>query len=210
MKKLFTLALMMVMGCAMTFAQSLEFVDKNGNVIPNGTVFTSTEEAEDMGWCFEVPAGVFIKNNGGATTAKLSLTVKQLTEDTMLSCCAGGQCTPLFDGATTDKEIAIAANATESIETHWSYEEGYVGGAEIELVLKNGDQVQSTITLKFTNEDTGIDSVIADNAICNIYDITGMLVKANVNKNAVYGMNKGIYLVRELAGEKNVNKVVVK
>ena len=211
MKKLFTLTFMMIMGCVMTFAQSVEFVDKDGKTVASGSVFNANGETEDMGWAFEMGSGLYVKNNAGSNAnVELILDVKSCTEDTSLSCCAGGQCTPLFDGENT-KTFSVAGNATEDPQIHWTYEDAEVeAGAEIVLTLKQDGKVASTVTLKFSNIDTGIDSVIAGDSKCNVYDITGKLVKANVSKNAVYGMNKGLYIVRELAGAKNVNKVIVK
>lgn len=215
MKKLFTLTFMMIMGCMMTFAQNVEFVDKDGKTIANGSTYIATH-IEDVEWCLEAHSGVYIKNNGAsAADVQLSVSVKSMTDGTMASCCAGGDCTPLSVGnEPTVKNVNVPANGTSSIETHWSYyHEDPVGyGCEMELILIAGGKEVSKITCKFTNDPSilAIDSIIAGDAMCNVYDITGKLVKSNVSKNAVYGMNKGLYIVRELGGAKNVNKVIVK
>ena len=121
MKKLFTLTFMMIMGCMMTFAQNVEFVDKDGKTIPSGSTYIATH-IEDMDWCLEAHSGIYIKNNGGsATEVQLRVVVKSITEGTMASCCAGGDCTPLMDGSDITKKIKVAGNGTESIETPWSY-----------------------------------------------------------------------------------------
>ncbi len=212
MKKLFTLTFMMIMGCVMTFAQSVEFVDKDGKTITNGSTFIANGHIEDMGWAIEMSSGVYVKNNSGSKAdVELILDVKSCTEGTNLSCCAGGQCSPLWEGENI-KTFSIEGNVTDDPQIHWTYEDPELeASAEVVLTLKQDGKVASTVTLKFSNKiDSGIDSLIADKALCNIYDITGKLVKANVSKNAVNAMTKGLYIVRELTGAKNVNKVIVK
>lgn len=214
MKKLFTLTFMMIMGCMMTFAQNVEFVDKDGKTIPNGSTYIPTH-IEDVEWCLELHSGVYIKNNGGsAANVELRVVVKNMSEEAMASCCAGGACTPLSEGSDITKKVNVPSNGTSSIETHFSYyHEDPVGvGADMEIYLIAGGKEVSKVTLKFSNDPAvlAIDSIIAGDAMCNVYDITGKLVKANVNKNSVNSMNKGLYIVRELGGNKNVNKVIVK
>ena len=214
MKKLFTLTFMMIMGCMMTFAQNVEFADEDGKTIANGSTYWATH-VEDMDWCLELHSGVFIKNNGGsAANVELRVVLKSMTEGTMASCCAGGDCTPLMDGSDITKKVNVPANGLSSIETHWSYypEDPIGETCEIELHLMAGGKDVSVITVMFSNDPNaaGIESVIAGNALCNVYDITGKLVKSNVNRNAVNAMHKGLYIVRELSGAKNVNKVIDK
>ena len=214
MKKLFTLTFMMIMGCMISFAQNVEFADKDGKTIANGSTYWASH-VEDMDWCLELHSGVYIKNNGGsAANVELRVILKNMTEGTMASCCAGGDCTPLMDGADIKKSVNVPANGLQSIETHWSYypEDPTNESCEIELHLIAGGKDVSVITVMFSNdpEKLSIDSIIAGDSKCNIYDITGKLVKANVNKSSVNAMSKGLYIVRELTGAKNVNKVIVK
>lgn len=209
MKKLFTLTFMFVLSCAMSFAQSkFEFVDGSGNVIPNGTVYNASGAFDDWGGMYEIGSGIYIKGNG---SVNFSVKITKVLEGMDILSCAGGTCSPVNPGDVVSKDLSINSSKNEDIETHCSYSDGVSGTCEVELTLTEGGNVCSKITLVFTTHDlAGIDSVIAGDTICNIYDITGKLVKANVSKNAVNAMTKGLYIVRELTGAKNVNKVIVK
>ncbi|MCI6102800.1 MAG: hypothetical protein MR709_07075, partial [Bacteroidales bacterium] len=67
MKKIFTLAMLLVLGLGTSFAQdeeidnTLQFVDSKGTVVPDGSEITRTE-VEDMGFALQISTGLSVKN----------------------------------------------------------------------------------------------------------------------------------------------------
>lgn len=68
MKKLFTLCAAMLMGSAMAFGQvdqTFQFVDKDGNVVADGTTWTVSEKVEDLFYGLMIPSELSVKNTSG-------------------------------------------------------------------------------------------------------------------------------------------------
>ena len=230
-KHLLTVAMGLLMGTS-AFAQ-VEFVDADGNVIPNGSTVTRNEieKLVPVLEMYQINSGISVKN-----TSSSSVSVKSQLEVTdlpfgQLALCFPGTCwvnvgdftgsypthkpvqsTLAADGPWTSKEGTLGAGKLESLQSEWklnslgltTYDPDKNKGAfTATYSLLVNDAVVSTIKVLYTTDK----------------DATGIAgVKADANKTVVATYNaagqqvapgtKGLNIVKYSDG--TTKKVVVK
>lgn len=133
MKKFLTLCLSLLACGAFTTAQAeinntFQFVDKNGQVVADGTIINATETVVDDYGSLMIPSGLFVKNNSNTDA---SLIVKyDITRlpNGQFSICYPEQCT--FSSATGKKTTTPGTKpggSTASLASEWLPEEGTYG-----------------------------------------------------------------------------------
>lgn len=127
MKKLFTLCAAMLMGSAMAFGQvdqTFQFVDKDGNVVADGTTWTVSEKVEDLFYGLMIPSELSVKNTSGEDVlCSIDYQVTQLSGGTF-QICFPGTCSSA--GEVMDKPLnkdmsaeSVAPGAVVDLESEW-------------------------------------------------------------------------------------------
>lgn len=220
MKKIFTLAMVLVFGLGTGYAQdeeeidtSLQFVDAEGTVVPDGSEITRTEvETDDYG-ITQISTGLFVKNTTeDEVGTKCAFQVDELPEGS-IECCYPMTCQSAGKtGSFTTQGGRIAAGENHNFMTEWKGFENY-GSAKAtfqlqicELVGKwgTGDVIGygPTVTVNFTYTDpTGI------NGTTNV-KINRVVERYNAAGARIYAPVKGVNILKMEDG--SVKKVLVK
>lgn len=183
MKKLFTLCAAMLMGSAMAFGQvdqTFQFVDKDGNVVADGTTWTVSEKVEDLFYGLMIPSELSVKNTTGeAANVEVNFQVTQISGGAF-QICFPLNCRTKTDVTEVDSTgtAELAAGEVRDIATEWvvkpfDSDVEVTGTCTATLQLKVMEQIEGTfryevkaygpkITLVFSNNGTtGIGSVEA-------------------------------------------------
>lgn len=208
MKKIFTLCLGLFAALAIQ-AQSdfpLQFADKDGNVIADGSTLNLTEaEVDDFGGIM-MPSGLYVKNT---TSAEVqcggSFNVSTMSNGAFQSCFPSNCMQASKVGSYTTQNGALGAGELKTMQTEWMpTAEGSCTVTYQLMTYKqnaitkkwNADKYGPTVTLNFVYGTSGIaDAARLDNSekgIC--YDLMGRRVSQPA---------KGLYIV-------NGRKVIVK
>ena len=152
MKKIFTLVFMALM-TSFAFAQNakevLQFVDKDGNVVPDGSVVNITEvtavpfpDAENPAWIdYMFPTGLYVKNSYDEDlTVRVDYNIKTLSYGSFqicfpMSCVSVGEV-----GSYKTNSGTMKANEKKDLQAEWICEENVYGtcSVELQLVLTKG------------------------------------------------------------------------
>lgn len=184
MKKLFTLCAAMLMGSAMAFGQvdqTFQFVDKDGNVVADGTTWTVSEKVEDLFYGLMIPSELSVKNTSGeAANVAVDYQVTQISGGSFMICFPLTCKLPVTDASellSTDTG-ELAAGEVKDMATEWvvkplGSDVEATGTCTATLQLKVMEQIEGSfryevkaygpkITLVFSNNGTtGIGSVEA-------------------------------------------------
>lgn len=208
MKKIFTLCLGLFAALAIQ-AQSdfpLQFADKDGNVIADGSTLNLTEaEVDDFGGIM-MPSGLYVKNTTGAEVqCGGSFNVSTMSNGAFQSCFPSTCKQVSKVGSYTTQNGALGAGELKTMQTEWMpTAEGSCTVTYQLMTYKqnaitkkwNADKYGPTVTLNFVYGTSGIaDAARLDNSekgIC--YDLMGRRVSQPA---------KGLYIV-------NGRKVIVK
>ncbi|MCF0192797.1 MAG: hypothetical protein HUK05_05180 [Prevotella sp.] len=194
MKKLYTLALSLLMGvCA--FAQIDEtfvFTDEEGNIIPNGTTITVNlyEEAPITGDMM-FPSGLYVKNNSTANAlAGMKFNIKTM-DNGEISHCFPGNCQRYKSIGEVVREGAFGIKAGENkdIESEWfptakgkctvTYTILLMELIISEKFPKYAEKaVGATVTVNYIYDDnsTSIKDITLDKKSANKYNLNGQIV----------------------------------
>ena len=120
MKKISTLALLLMMGAMSAWSQTeniFHFVDKDGKEVPDGTELTITE-TEDDGWGgIMMPTGLYIKSNqSGTVYGSMVYNVIEMSSGAF-QVCFPENCTQTEK--TGETETPAGAVKTEDIQAEW-------------------------------------------------------------------------------------------
>ena len=197
MKKLFTLVMMMfAAGASSTFAQvdeTFQFMDKDGNIIADGTELVCDEaETDDWGGVL-VRTGLFVKSNAtdDKVLAKVQCVIEEIPDNSSIQCCFPANCMMFNQGAGTYNN-GPAAYGSSDFQTEWfpaTIENGdeveYVEGqckASFQLFACTKKTFGSgynevagpTVKVQFIyKKHTGIDGVWAEQLNSKCYDLQG-------------------------------------
>ena len=185
MKKLFTLCAAMLMGSAMAFGQvdqTFQFVDKDGNVVADGTTWTVSEKVEDLFYGLMIPSELSVKNTSGEdANVAVDFQVTQISGGAF-QICFPSNCLSRTDVTEVEETGTgeLAAGEVKDIATEWvvrpAWPEGSpeaTGTCTATVQLKVMEQIEGSfryevkaygpkITLVFSNNGTtGIGSVEA-------------------------------------------------
>lgn len=224
MKKLFTLCAAMLMGSAMAFGQvdqTLQFVDKDGNVVADGATWKVSEKEDVPFVGTMISSELSVKNTSGeAVNVAVDYQVTQ-TSGGSFQICFPIQCL-VSQGVTELKSTGageMAAGEVKDMETEWVVKPAFpadaaeaTGTCTATLQLKVMSAVDASATVKaygpkitvvFSNEGTtdGIGSVEA---------ATGKKVEAyySLSGRRLSVPQKGLNIVKFVDG--TARKVVVK
>ena len=176
MKKLFTLCAAMLMGSAMAFGQvdqTFQFVDKDGNVVADGTTWTVSEKVEDLGKGTMIPSELYVKNTSGeAANVAVDYQVTQISGGSFMICFPLTCKLPVTDASellSTDPG-ELAAGEVKFMETEWvvkpfGSDVEATGTCTATVQLKVMEQIEGSfryevkaygpkITVVFSNEGT--------------------------------------------------------
>ncbi|RRC98743.1 hypothetical protein [Prevotella sp. OH937_COT-195] len=123
MKKIFTLLLILAAGTTVSFAQGidnvLQFIDKNGNVIADGTTLTRNEVFDDG---FEPPmikAEISVKNTSAQEQGVcLKLNITKIEGGTVQACVGSCKTFDAEGNYNSDKDV-VSAGSTMDLATEW-------------------------------------------------------------------------------------------
>lgn len=175
MKKLFTLCAAIVMGCMAASAQTdntFQFVDKDGNVVADGTTWHAYEKENDIFYGTIIPSGLYVKNTTGETAdCSLDFQVTQTSGSKFLICyptnCTGisGVTEVISTGTGTH-----LANESKDLQAEWvvkpfGADAEIAGTCTVTLQIKVMQQIEGTfqyevkaygpkITVVFHNDGT--------------------------------------------------------
>lgn len=218
MKKIFTLAMLLVLGLGTSFAQdeeidnTLKFVDAQGAVVPDGSEITRTE-VEDNGMDLQISTGLSVKNTSTEPVGtKCEFNVLELPTGSV-NCCFPMACmSALKTGTFKTMGGALDASETRSFQTEWiGFEQYGKAKATFQILIceigqfgKVGDVIANgpKITINFVYSDpTGINGPtnVTVNRVAERYNAAGARIYAPV---------KGINILKMEDG--SVKKVLVK
>ncbi|MDD7705030.1 MAG: hypothetical protein PUJ13_01390 [Bacteroidales bacterium] len=227
MKKIFTLAMLLVLGLGTSFAQdeeidnTLQFVDSKGTVVPDGSEITRTE-VEDMGFALQISTGLSVKNTSEDNVGSLcEFTILELPTGSEILCCYPMACLPNTNkpGTYKTKGGVLDPNSTVPFSTEWSGMQNYgTAKSTFQLLICEavfhatktggyytaGDVIANgpKITVNFVYSDpTGINGPtnVTVNRVAERYNAAGARIYAPV---------KGINILKMEDG--SVKKVLVK
>lgn len=218
MKKIFTLAMLLVLGLGTSFAQdeeidnTLQFVDAQGAVVPDGSEITRTE-VEDNGMDLQISTGLSVKNTSNEPVGtKCEFNVLEVPTGSV-NCCFPMACmSALKTGTFKTMGGSLDASETKDFQTEWiGFEQYGKAKATFQLLIcelgqfgKAGDVIANgpKITINFVYSDpTGINGPtnVTVNRVAERYNAAGARIYAPV---------KGINILKMEDG--SVKKVLVK
>lgn len=219
MKKIFTLAMLLVLGLGTSFAQdekidnTLQFVDAQGAVVPDGSEITRTEVKDDGFGSLQIPTGLSVKNTSAERVgAMCEFNVLEMPTG-KISCCFPMACMEVDKtGVYKTKGGALAPSETCNFQTEWiGFEQYGKAKATFQILIceigqfgKVGDVIAKgpKITINFVYSDpTGINGPtnVTVNRVAERYNAAGARIYAPV---------KGINILKMEDG--SVKKVLVK
>lgn len=230
MKKIFTL--LAATFCSMiSFAQDLTLEDKNGTTIANGATVTVEGEYKPDEFMKVLAADVFVRNN---SASKQLVYLKVTAVSGEQQCCWAGSCTPLAEGASTEKSALVEAGEASNLEIDYS---GFMVSGDvftrtvaISVWTDANPADVTTATVTYTNDPTLLniesteshtnrvyaqDNVLRYNFVSaagrqlQVYDLAGKLQKnirlsSEAGTLSLEGMSKGLYLYRVVENGKNL------
>ena len=207
MKKVFTLCLGLMSMLAL-HAQSnfpIQFADKDGNIIADGTTLTITDYEEDEFTGVLLPSGLYVKNiTESEVQCAGAFSITSMSNGAFQSCFPVNCMQASAVGDYTTSDGALAAGALKSMQTEWLPEaEGTCTVVYQLITYKQNpitkqwtvDKYGPTVTMNFAYGTTGINNAPTPNAQpSTCYDLMGR----RVSKPA-----KGVYII-------NGRQVVIK
>ena len=219
MKKIFTLAMLLVLGLGTSFAQdeeidnTLQFVDAQGAVVPDGSEITRTEVEDDGFGSLQIPTGLSVKNpSNAAVGTKCEVNVLEVAPGSV-NCCFPMACMSApKTGTFNTMGGSLDASETRDFQTEWiGFEQYGKAKATFQILIceigqfgKVGDVIANgpKITINFVYSDpTGINGPtnVTVNRVAERYNAAGARIYAPV---------KGINILKMEDG--SVKKVLVK
>lgn len=225
MKKIFTFALMLALGCTASYAQdeeldeTLQFVDDKGTVVPDGSVVNVTKAEEDpFGGGVVLSAGLFVKNTTSEEVGTQGTwDITALPGGDVQFCYPSACLTHDAVGNYTTAKGVLNPDANVDLMTEWLPGENVYGTATVEyqlyvLEFTKGFQGKITygdiigygpkITVNYIYPDpTGINQATTTsiNRVVERYNAAGARISAPV---------KGVNILKMEDG--SVKKVIVK
>lgn len=216
MKKIFTIAMALLMGFSMAYAQDDElddtftFQDADGNVIENGATVTATGVTTDAFGSTMIKSGVYVKNNYGTVSGVRATATVVSMDNGQVQYCFPMTCYYLDKPMVKVSSGSINGDEVKDIQTEWMPTAD--GTCTMTLKLETaewnaskfaiGDVIGEgpTITIKFVYGTASVNNVNADNAkVVGRYNVAGATLSAP---------QKGLNIVKMSDG--STRKVVVR
>lgn len=196
MKKIFTLCFVLAMALAVS-AQSdfpLQFADKDGNVIADGSTLNITEaEVDDFTGEALMPSGLFAKNTSDEEVqCGGSFTVQSMSSGVFQSCFPGNCQQAKERGDFSTQNGALAAGELKNMMTEWlpAKEGSCVVVYQLVTYKQNVitkkwmlDKLGPKVTLNFVYGTAGIKGVATDKQVRSVafFDMQGRQVDCPVH-----------------------------
>ena len=201
MKKYITLLFCLLANLAVQAQENfpLQFVDKDGQIIPDGTVLDITDyEVDEFFGDIQMPANVWIKNvstemvQGGGI-----YTIQAISNGWFQTCFPMNCIRKSSTGTFSTESAAFVSNQLTSMQTEWlPKEEGvcvvtyqlrtYTQKPNNSKWTADADGPTIILKYKYISESNGIRTLKSD-VECKVYDLCGR--KANSQ------LKKGVYIV---------------
>lgn len=185
MKKIFTLCIALFSAVAM-FAQDakgiFEFTDKDGNVVPSGSVLTRTETEEGPSGDLQISTGLFVKQtktevDGAKVGVKLRLNVTELQHGDIQYCFPKNCFITSEKGVVTTNGAVIDASYDNDLKTEW------IMGLDDDDNSKEGKAVAKLTLIACKQVAAGNDPITGQPQ----YDYEEIGESTSVTVNFVYG-----------------------
>ena len=181
MKKLFTLTLSLLFAltaAAQATDTSVQFCDKDGNIIADGTTLTLTQFEEDFFGNVQMPSGLFVKNTTDKSVhITADYTISSMSSGTFQICFPQNCVVQNRIGTYATEQGDLAAGALRDMQTEWLPTE--VGSCSVSMSIvtykqnaitktwvKKGDG--PSVVLNFTYDPASISSVASDKAVSSV------------------------------------------
>ena len=181
MKKLFTLTLSLLFAltaAAQATDTSVQFCDKDGNIIADGTTLTLTQFEEDFFGNVQMPSGLFVKNTTDKSVhITADYTISSMSSGTFQICFPQNCVVQNRIGTYATEQGDLAAGALRDMQTEWLPKE--VGSCSVSMSIvtykqnaitktwvKKGDG--PSVVLNFTYDPASISSVASDKAVSSV------------------------------------------
>lgn len=190
MNKLFTLCFGLMAALAVHAQDEfpIQFADKNGNIIPDGTTLNITTY-EDNGFEIQMPSGLYAKNTSSESVhCAGTFTVQSMTNGTFQSCFPGNCMQAPRLGEFTTQDGDIDGNQLKNMLTEWLPEADGTCTVVYQLISYKKNAVTKkwvkneegpSITLNFTYNTTNIANAKSKKTIrsTQYYDILGKRIE---------------------------------
>ena len=203
MKKLFTLCIGLVAALAIQ-AQSdfpLQFADKDGNIIADGTTLDITAyETDDFG-DVQMPSGLYVKNTSGeAVQGGGEYTIQKMDNGAFQTCFPVNCVRQSKTGSFTTENGEFAGGILKDMQTEWYPSEDGSCKVVYQLITfkQNSitkkytkDQSGPTVILNFTYNTTRIGSATTEKQVSRVeyYNLVGRQVQKPAS---------GVYIVKTI------------
>lgn len=194
MKKLFTLCMGLVASLAIQ-AQSdfpIQFADKDGNIIADGTTLNLTEyEADEFDGSILMPSGLYAKNTTDKELKMWGVYTVTVIDNGIFQTCFPVNCVQQKSkGSYETAEGTLAANELKYMQTEWipaaegscsvTYQLNYY---EKNAIGQEKPKEGPKVTINFTYSTSGVSSANTDKAISQeaYYDIQGRQLSENAH-----------------------------
>lgn len=201
MKKIFTLFMGLVATLTVQ-AQSdfpLQFADKDGNIIADGTVLNlTTVETDDFGDVL-MPSGLYVKNTIDADVEGGGVySITTFSNGSFQTCFPANCVSNNKTGNFETSHGTIAAGGLKSMQTEWLPASSGTCVVTYQLVTYKQnvitkqwqkDQTGPTVTLNFTYDPAGVNSTVNNKSVHRVeyYNLTGRRVQTP---------GRGMYIVK--------------
>lgn len=203
MKKIFTLfmGLVAVMAAQAQSDFPLQFADKDGNIIADGSVLNLTTAEKDDFDAVQMPSGLYVKNTTNADVqGGGAYTITSLSNGAFQTCFPTNCVSNNRTGSYETSNGTIAAGELKSMQTEWLPVDNGTCVVTYQLVTYKQnvitkqwqkDKTGPTITLKFTYDPTGINSTTQNKNVRSVeyYNLTDRRVQAPAH---------GMYIVKTI------------
>lgn len=204
MKKLFTLfwGLLTVLGLQAQSEFPVQYADKDGNIIENGSTLVLTEYEADAFGSIEMPTNLYVKNMTSESVQIGGIYTIETLDNGRFQTCFPENCVAQDKPGTYEtKSGAVGADELKNMQTEWMPSGNGKCVVTYQLVTYKQntitkewsiDQQGPTITLDFTLTMTDIRTAGIGSKVVSVtyYDLTGQ--KTSHPKHGVY-LQKTVY-----------------
>lgn len=220
-KNLFVTALFMMVAASAS-AQTdgtFQFVDKDGNVVPDGSTCTFDVKMDDDWGMLMAKIDLFVKNTTAAEAyASLQIVTEKLPNGSV-QVCFPDQCVSNVPADFITGNGAISAGSSYPLNSEWIPVEGKYGTAELTIQLRVMEQTGSFPNFKYDlkatgpkikvncvyADPTGISGVTVDgDATVNVYDVSGKTIVSGRPASALGSLGKGLYICETVKDGKRI------
>ena len=191
MKDFFTLCLAMIATLAVQAQDNfpLQFADKDGNIIADGSIIDLTNVEDDGFGDVQMPSGLYVKNNSDATVQCAgSFTVQAISNGVFQSCFPASCMSASTVGDHTTQNGPLEAGTLKDMNTEWLPETEGTCTVVYQLVtykqntitkVWSEDQRGPTITMNFSYNPSNVSTTKGGKAVRSVsyYSLTGREVK---------------------------------